>query len=87
MTQCQKNQPKVHQGITLKTKPNKKIVKEIKNKYRLPTKLKHMKFVLEINSLSAKALPKMEHNQTQAITITSKYFIPFCLISGIIHPR
>lgn len=37
-----KNQPKVHQGITLKTKPNKKIVKEIKNKYRLPTKLKHM---------------------------------------------
>ena len=42
MTQCQKNQPTVHQGITLKTKPNKKIVKEIKNKYRLPTKLKHM---------------------------------------------
>lgn len=44
MTQCQKNQPKVHEDITLKTKPDKKIVKEIKNKYqtRLPTKLKHM---------------------------------------------
>ena len=37
-----KNQPKVHEDITLKTKPNKKIVQEIKNKYRLPTKLKHM---------------------------------------------
>ena len=42
MTQCQKNQSKVYGDITLKTKPNKKIVKEIKNKDRLPTKLKHM---------------------------------------------